>query len=261
MWYNLVYQQKFSMLQISNLSVQHAETKKQILHDISVTFETGKTYLLQGPNGSGKSTLVNTIMGNPEYTISQGSISLLRSKTQSPNDPNPKDFEHSDLGHLKITKFSPTDRSRLGLFLANQYPIEIPGVSLLQYLRLLYQTHHPEDKMPVFAFKKFVKEKAQLIGYPEKLLDRHLNEGFSGGEKKKTEILQMLLVEPKIIMLDELDSGLDKKSTTQILQFIASYKKEHRDLTLIIISHYDSLLQYITPDKIIEFEEGKIITS
>lgn len=234
------------MVTIQNLSVIHTETKSEILHNISIQFEAGKTYLLQGPNGSGKSTLANTLLGHPDYTILNGRIDFIKSKKES-----------SEI--IDITNVTATERSLLGMFLVNQHPIEIPGVSLLNYLRILYRIHHPEDKMPVFAFKKYVSEKSAEINYPSKLLDRYLNDGLSGGEKKKTEILQMMMIEPRFIILDELDSGLDKQSVHEVFTYLQKYKKLNPGCTIVIISHYDKVTEYLNPDKIVTFSHGTII--
>ncbi|MCA9387163.1 Fe-S cluster assembly ATPase SufC [Candidatus Dojkabacteria bacterium] len=224
------------MLNINNLSVLNADSQIKILDDISLKAGTGEVIYIFGSNGSGKSTLLSTLMGDPQFEISAGNIV----------------FENND-----ITESSPTDRSIAGMFLASQHPIELPGVSMKQYLRLIYNIHHKE-KLPVFKFREVLKDTAEKINYPKELLDRNVNEGFSGGEKKKTEILQMLLLEPKIIMLDEIDSGLDTKSRKSIFEALKVFRTENKKTIWLIVSHYDEIKEYLKPTKEFEIVKGKL---
>lgn len=248
------------MLKIHNLQVKLADDEKEILHGVSLEINAGEIIILNGKNGSGKSTLVNTIMGNPNFEITKGNIELVN---EAPNEfirsqIDPEEVKENG-NYIEICSVEPNERSLLGIYLANQYPVEIPGVSLTHFLRLVYNSRRPKDKqLNIFKFKSLLKEKAAIIKYPEHLLTRNLNEGFSGGEKKKTEILQMLVLEPKYVMLDEVDSGLDKQSVKEVFEGLAAYKKSSPETAMIIISHYDKVLDYLKPDRIIEMENGNI---
>ncbi len=248
------------MLKIQNLKVKLVDGDKEILHGVSLDVKPGEIIILNGKNGSGKSTLVNTIMGNPNFEITEGNIELVN---EAPNDfilgmIDPDEVKENG-NYIEVCSVEPNERSLLGIYLANQYPVEIPGVSLTSFLRLIYNSRRPKDQqLNVFKFKNLLKEKAKIINYPEHLLARNLNEGFSGGEKKKTEILQMLILEPKYVMLDEIDSGLDKQSVKEVFEGIAKFKESIPETTLIIISHYDKVLDYLKPDRTIEMEDGLI---
>lgn len=248
------------MLKVENLVVQLSDSKKEIIKGVSLTIKPGEIHILNGKNGSGKSTLVNTIMGNPFFTITKGTIKLQDEKYED-HIVEKIDEDNIEGKDFNLTEMEPNERSLLGIFLANQYPLEIPGVSLTSYLRLIFNSRRPKEKqMPVFRFKKYLEEKARLIHYPAHLLKRNLNEGFSGGEKKKTEILQMLILEPKYVMLDEIDSGLDKHSVKEVFEGIVEYKKLVPQSSLIIITHYDRALEYLKPNFIHEMEDGLMIT-
>jgi Fe-S cluster assembly ATP-binding protein len=252
------------MLSIKNLKVSLADSKKEILKGVSLQVREGEIHLLNGKNGSGKSTLVNTIMGNPQFQISSGSIEILEetydARLLDKIDPEFVEKSKNGLVNIKISELEATERSLAGVFLANQYPIEIPGVSLSQYLRLIYNSRLPkESQLSVFKFKKILEEKAEIINYPKHLLKRNLNEGFSGGEKKKTEILQMIVLEPRYVMLDEIDSGLDRSSVQEVFGGIAEYKKIFPHTSFIIITHYDRAQEFLTPDYVHQMEDGNIL--
>ncbi len=247
------------MLKLNNLKVSLAENNTEIIHGIDLEIKPGEIHLLNGNNGSGKSTLVNALMGNPMFNIISGSINLV-------NEPlndfilNSIDSEAINGNLIELTDLEPNERSLLGLFLANQYPIEIPGVSLSHYLRLIFNSRRPkEEQLSVFRFKKLLEEKAELINYPKHLLQRNLNEGFSGGEKKKTEILQMLILSPNYVMLDEIDSGLDRNSVKEVFSGIAKFKSQNPNSSIILITHYDRFQEYITPDFVHEMSNGYLV--
>jgi len=251
------------MLEISNLNIKLA-TGKEIVNNFSLNINPGEIHLLNGKNGSGKSTLVNTLMGNPQFEISEGSIFLRNHKIDdfiaSKIDPEFKTTISDNTYDFDIRSLEATERSLTGIFLANQYPVEIPGVSLSSFLRLIYNSRRSkENQLPVFKFKKLLEEKAKLINYPEHLLKRNLNEGFSGGEKKKTEILQMLILEPQYIFLDEIDSGLDRSSVQEVFTGIAKYKELHSESALIIITHYDRVKEFLPIDYEHQMDSGLII--
>ncbi len=255
------------MLKIKNLSVNLADSKKEILKEINIEVNHGEIHIINGKNGSGKSTLVNALMGNPAFKISSGDIQLINEEYSefiigklSEELKEQSDFKNNN-SVVNITEAQPNEKSLLGLFLANQYPVEIPGVNLMHYLRMIYNSRRSkEDQLGIFKFKQLVYQKAKLINYPEALLLRNLNEGFSGGEKKKTEILQMFILEPKYVMLDEIDSGLDKTSVQEVFSGLAKYKEENPAVAFIIITHYDRVKEYLSIDFEHDMETGTLIS-
>jgi len=223
---------------MDNLKIEglHVEVEgKEILSGINLEITKGEVVALMGPNGSGKSTLSFALMGHPKYRITKGKILL-----------NGED----------VTNASPDERARKGLFLSFQYPAEISGITFANFLRSAMNARNPDKKIPVFDFLKLLKEKMKQLSMPEKFAERYLNEGFSGGEKKRAEILQLLLLQPKIAILDETDSGLDIDSLKIVADGVNSVKK---DMGVIVITHYQRLLAYIVPDVIHIMHKGKII--
>jgi len=216
----------------------HVEVeKKEILKGITVTFEKGKTIAIMGPNGSGKSTLALALMGHPKYKITNGKILL-----------DGKD----------ITKDSADLRAKAGLFLSFQHPQEITGVNLATFLRSALNNVKGK-KIPVTDFHKLLKEKMQELGIEEQFKQRYLNVGFSGGEKKRMEILQLALLEPKYAILDETDSGLDIDSLKLVCDAINKVNK--KDMGIILITHYNRILKFIQPDQVHVLYKGKIVKS
>lgn len=224
-----------NLLQIKNITAQVEE--KVIIDNVSLSVDSGEILAIMGPNGSGKSSLAQIIMGNSSYEVSSGEI-LLEGRN--------------------IIELSPDERSKLGIFLAFQYPVEIPGVPLFAFLKLMYETHKNE-KLSVFRFRQILKEKMKFLGIDEKFISRNLNEGFSGGEKKKIEILQMLLIDPKLVILDETDSGLDVDALKSVFTALAEVKKQNSKLSIIIISHYSRVFDYLTPDHVVILGHGQIM--
>lgn len=221
------------MLEIKNLTIEIEG--KIIIKNLNLNLEEGKIHALMGPNGSGKSTLANTLVGNPKYKITSGEILI--------NNKN-------------ITELAPNKRAQLGLFLSFQYPQEIEGVTISNFLRLAYNSLKGK-KTSIFKFKNILEEKAKELGVDEKFFERYLNQGFSGGEKKKSEILQMLVLDPNIAILDETDSGLDIDALRTISDGIKKFMTQNK--TCLIITHYKRILDHINPDKIFVMKEGQII--
>ena len=227
------------MLDIKNLNVSVDE--KQILRDLSLKVGSGEVHAIMGPNGSGKSTIAHTLAGNPNYEIISGNVN----------------FKEKDL-----LEMDPSERSLLGLFLAFQYPIELPGVTNASYLKQIvnvHRKHRGENLIEAGDFLKLLKEKSERLNIPMDMHSRFVNAGFSGGEKKKNEVLQLDLLNPNLVIMDETDSGLDVdalKSTSEAVNQLRS-----SDRSFIIITHYLRLLEYIEPDFVHIFQDGSIIES
>lgn len=216
---------------------------KPIIKGLNLKINAGETHAIMGPNGSGKSTMANVIMGNREYNVDQGKIL----------------FEGEN-----IIELTPDERAKKGIFLAFQHPKEIAGVNLEIFLRASYlsvkKAMDKDFETPsVFRFRKLLKEKMKFLKIDEKFLDRFLNKGFSGGEKKKIEMLQMLLLEPKLSILDETDSGLDIDALKIVSK--AVNKLREKGMTVLVITHYQRILHYIKPDFVHVITNGKIIKS
>ncbi|MEN8252078.1 MAG: Fe-S cluster assembly ATPase SufC [Patescibacteria group bacterium] len=218
------------MLSVKNLTVNADE--KEILHDISASFDVNKIYAIMGINGSGKSSFANTLIGNPSFTLANGTIKL-----------DKKD----------ITKLPPNKRAEKGLFFSPQSPLAISGVTVGQLLRSAI----PRDKTDSKTLSKQIKETAKELKMPNELLSRSLNENFSGGERKKMEILQMAILDPKYIILDEIDTGVDVDALKIIATFLKNFTK-NTDKTLILITHYNRILTNLPVDKIFVMKDGKI---
>jgi Fe-S cluster assembly ATP-binding protein len=219
-----------------------AETdNNQILKGLNLEIKAGEIHAIMGPNGSGKSTFSKVLAGHPAYTVTAGEVV----------------FKGQNLLELE-----PEQRARSGVFLAFQYPLEIPGVSNLDFLRVAYnskQKHHDLEELDAFDFDDLVKERLDVVKMDAAFLSRSVNEGFSGGEKKRNEILQMALLEPKLAILDETDSGLD----IDALKIVANGVNQlaNADNAMLVITHYQRLLDYIVPDFVHVMTDGKIIMS
>ena len=227
------------MLNIKNLHARVEE--KQILKGINLTVNAGEVHAIMGPNGSGKSSLASVLAGRENYEVLDGEV----------------DFDGKDLLDM-----SPEDRAREGLFMAFQYPIEIPGVSNINFLRTALNEIRAYRKLPALDAKQFLrlsKEKQQLVEFDAKLVNRSLNEGFSGGEKKRNEIFQLAMLEPKLSVLDETDSGLDIDALRIVSNGVNKLRSS--DNAFILITHYQRLLEYIVPDFVHVLYQGKIVKS
>ena len=210
---------------------------KDILKGIDLVVRQGETHALMGPNGSGKSTLANVLMGRPGYTITGGQVL----------------FKGEDISKLTADK-----RAERGLFLAMQYPVEIPGVSVVNFLRTAYKSVKGEE-INALEFRKHMKEKMNLLGIEDAMVQRYVNHGFSGGEKKKNEILQLAVLEPEIAVLDETDSGLDIDALKAVAGGVAQLIGPN--LGVLLITHYQRILNYITPDFVHVMIGGRIVKS
>lgn len=225
------------MLEIRDLHA--AIDGNEILKGINLTVKRGEVHAIMGPNGSGKSTLAKVLAGHPAYEVTQGEVL----------------FEGKNLLEL-----APDERAREGVFLAFQYPIEVPGVSNAQFLRLAYnekRKHLGEEELDPLEFKDLLKERAQIVEMEASFMTRAVNEGFSGGEKKRNEILQMAVLEPKLAVLDETDSGLD----IDALRIVAGgiNKLKNSENAIILVTHYQRLLNYIVPDFVHVLAGGHIV--
>ena len=228
-----------AMLEIENLHV--SIDGKEILRGIDLTLEPGKTYAIMGPNGSGKSTLSHVLAGSEKYEITEGRVTL----------------EGKEL--LSMT---PEERAGEGLFLGFQYPVEIPGVTGTTFLKTALNSvrkFRGEDELDAMQFLKIVRSKAKEIGVSDEMLKRPVNVGFSGGEKKRNEILQMAILEPKLGVLDETDSGLDIDALKTVADGVNRLRGSNR--TMLVITHYQRLLNYIVPDEIHVLVNGKIVAT
>src|SRR5438445_8631891 len=227
------------MLTISNL---HAKVEdKEILRGVSLKIDAGEVHAIMGPNGSGKSTLAGVLAGRDAYEVTEGQIF----------------YEGKDL-----LEMDPEERARDGIFLAFQYPVAIPGVSNTYFLRAALNAlrkHRGQEELDAMDFLKLIREKLQVLHIEEDLLKRPVNEGFSGGEKKRNEIFQMAVLDPRLAILDETDSGLDIDALRTVADGVNALRSEDR--AILVITHYQRLLNYIVPDKVHVLYDGRIVKS
>ncbi len=226
-----------AMLEIKDL---HAQVEgKEILKGIDLTVKAGEVHAIMGPNGSGKSTLASVLAGNPAFTVTGGSVTF-----------NGKD----------LLSLSPEDRSHEGLFLSFQYPVEIPGVSMVNFMRAAVnekRKYFHQEPLSASDFLKLMREKRAIVELDNKLASRSVNEGFSGGEKKRNEIFQMAMLEPRLSILDETDSGLDIDALRTVAGGVNKLKTDNN--ATIVITHYQRLLDYIKPDLVHVLYKGRIV--
>ncbi|HYZ05121.1 MAG TPA: Fe-S cluster assembly ATPase SufC [Rubrobacter sp.] len=223
------------MLKIEDLHVEI--DGQEIVKGLDLEVGQGEIHAIMGPNGSGKSTLANVLMGHPRYEVTGGSIT----------------FQGEDVFELE-----PDERAKLGMFLAFQYPSEVPGVSVANFLRTAVNSVREEELSPMEMYR-LIQEKMGIMQMDPKFAERYLNEGFSGGEKKRNEILQMLMLDPKLAIMDETDSGLD----IDALQVVAKGVNEMKgpEFSAVIITHYQRILRYIEPDRVHVMLDGRLVTS
>jgi Fe-S cluster assembly ATP-binding protein len=230
-----------SIIEIKNLEakINTEDADTQILKGLNLTINPGEVHAIMGPNGSGKSTLSKILAGHPDYEVTKGEVK----------------FQDKDLLEL-----DPDERANSGLFLAFQYPVEIPGVNNLSFLRMAYNSKmkfNNQDEMDPLDFDDFIEEKLTILKMKSEFLDRNLNEGFSGGEKKKNEILQLLTLNPSLAILDETDSGLDIDALKVVSEGINAFRNKGN--AVLLITHYQRLLDYVEPDFVHVLADGKII--
>ncbi len=227
------------MLEIKNL---HVKAKNQeILHGVDLSVSAGEVHAIMGPNGSGKSTLARVLSGHPEYEVTEGEILYD--------------------GH-SLLEMAPEDRAREGVFMAFQYPVEIPGVNNAYFLKAALNAarkHRGEEELDAMEFMSLVQERLKLLDMDPGLLKRAVNEGFSGGEKKRNEIFQMAVLEPRLAILDETDSGLDIDALKIVARGVNAMRAPTR--AMVVVTHYQRLLNYIVPDFVHVLNEGRIVKS
>ncbi len=229
------------MLRVEGLEAQVAEDELGILNGVNLDIKPGEIHAIMGPNGSGKSTLAKVIAGHPGYEATAGSIA----------------FRGQDLLELE-----PDERSQAGVFLAFQYPVEIPGVSIANFLRTAVQAHLPEgEELDIFDFTDALTERMEMLEMDVAFAERHVNDGFSGGEKKRNEILQMAMLKPKLAVMDETDSGLDIDALKIVSNGVNKLVEEDPEMSVLLITHYQRLLDYIKPHFVHVMVDGRIVQS
>ena len=228
-----------ALLSIHNLHASVEDT--EILKGLSLEVQPGEVHAIMGPNGSGKSTLASVLAGRDDYEVTDGTVTF---------------------GGEDLLEMAPEERTREGLFLAFQYPVELPGVSTHQFLRTAVNSvraHRGQDELSVGDFIKLMRDKAEFVNLDPKLTQRSVNEGFSGGEKKRAEIFQMAMLDPQLAILDETDSGLDIDALRVVSEGVNNLRSENR--SFVLITHYQRLLDYITPDHVHVLVGGRIVRS
>jgi Fe-S cluster assembly ATP-binding protein len=229
------------ILKISNLHAKVAEEEIEILHGVDLELRAGEIHAIMGPNGSGKSTLAKVLAGHPGYEATQGTVS----------------YQGEEL-----LEQEPDERSRNGVFLAFQYPVEIPGVSIANFLRTALLARLGEgEELDLFDYQDLLMEAMALLDVDPTFAERPVNDGFSGGEKKRNEILQMAVLRPTLALMDETDSGLDIDALKVVADGINKLKEENPEMTVLLITHYQRLLNYIKPDHVHVMVKGRIVRS
>jgi len=217
----------------------HVEVEgKEIIRGLNLSLDKGEIHAIMGPNGSGKSTLAYVLTGRPGYEVTAGKVF----------------YKGED-----VLDLAPDERAKRGIFLAFQYPTEVPGVSVVNFMRTAYNAIHSDAQKSAMAFRMYLQEKIDLLEIPSELVDRYVNQGFSGGEKKRNEVLQMAVLEPELAIMDETDSGLDIDALRHVSEGVN--KLAGPDVGIMLITHYQRLLNYIRPDKVHVLMQGQIVTS
>lgn len=229
-----------SLLKISDLHAVIAEDGTEILKGVNLELTVGEIHAIMGPNGSGKSTLSKVLSGHPAYEVTEGEVV----------------FKGQNLLEMEVD-----ERARAGLFLAFQYPVDIPGVSIANFLRTALQAKAPDGEVDIFDFQEDLLEKMALLEMDPSFAERSVNEGFSGGEKKRNEILQMAMLNPVLAVMDETDSGLDIDALKVVSNGVNTLHQRHGEMAILLITHYQRLLDYITPDHVHVMFGGRIVRS
>jgi Fe-S cluster assembly ATP-binding protein len=222
------------MLEIKNLHIKTAD--KEIVKGLNLNIGENQIHAIMGPNGSGKSTLASTLMGHPGYEVTSGEVTFLNEN---------------------LLEMEANERAEKGLFLSFQYPSEVSGVNITSYLRMIYNKASNQKVSPV-KFREILREKMEILDIKDEFVNRYLNEGFSGGEKKRMEMLQMLILQPKLAILDETDSGLDVDAL-KVVSKAVNYLVEKNGMSVVVITHYTRILNYIKPQFVHVLKDGKII--
>ena len=229
------------ILKVNGLCVKVVDQDISILKGVDLELQQGEVHAIMGPNGSGKSTLVKVLAGHPGYSITAGDV-VYRGES--------------------ILEMDPEERARAGLFLAFQYPVEIPGVSIANFLRTALQARlEGDEEVDLFDFQDELIERMKLLGMDPSFAERPINYGFSGGEKKRNEILQMAVLRPSLALMDETDSGLDIDALKIVAKGVTKLREEDPEMTVLLITHYQRILNYINPDKVHVMVDGKIVQS
>jgi Fe-S cluster assembly ATP-binding protein len=228
------------LLKISDLHAVIAEDGTEILKGVNLEVGVGKIHAIMGPNGSGKSTLSKVLSGHPAYEVTEGEVL----------------YQGNNLLELEVDQ-----RARAGLFLAFQYPIDIPGVSIANFLRTAMQARHPDEEVDIFDFQDKLLDRMALLEMERSFAERSVNEGFSGGEKKRNEILQMAMLEPTLAVMDETDSGLDIDALQVVARGVNTLHREHGEMSILLITHYQRLLNHIQPDFVHVMVNGRLVRS
>jgi Fe-S cluster assembly ATP-binding protein len=228
------------LLRIEKLHAVIAEDGTEILRGVDLELGPGEIHAIMGPNGSGKSTLAKVLSGHPAYEVTDGQVT----------------YRGEDLLELE-----PDERARAGVFLAFQYPLEIPGVSIANFLRSAMQAKNPEEEIDIFDFQEELLEQMGLLEMDRAFASRNVNEGFSGGEKKRNEILQLAMLQPSLAVLDETDSGLDIDALKVVSSGVNKLHEQRPEMTFLLITHYQRILNYIKPDHVHVMVGGRIVRS
>jgi len=229
------------ILKIVGLEARVADEDTPILRGVDLEIAKGEIHAVMGPNGSGKSTLAKVLAGHPAYEVTSGSV----------------EYKGEDLLELEVD-----ERSQAGIFLAFQYPVEVPGVSIANFLRTAVQAHLPEgEELDLFDFSDMLTERMQMLDMDTSFAERHVNDGFSGGEKKRNEILQMAMLRPALALMDETDSGLDIDALRIVSDGVNRLTEENPELSILLITHYQRLLDYIRPDVVHVMMDGRLVRS
>lgn len=228
------------LLKISDLHAVIAEDGTEILKGVSLELKAGEIHAIMGPNGSGKSTLSKVLSGHPAYEVTEGEVI----------------YKGGNLLEMEVD-----ERARAGLFLAFQYPVDIPGVSIANFLRTAMQARNPDEEIDIFDYQEQLLDRMALLEMDRSFAERSVNEGFSGGEKKRNEILQMAMLNPNLAVMDETDSGLDIDALKIVANGVNTLHREHGEMAILLITHYQRLLDYITPDYVHVMVGGRIVKS